>query len=452
MQFQVNRERTRLIKDGVKKTGPVAYWMSRDQRAEDNWALLSAWESSLEKHSPLVVFFCLMKNYLRAETIHYDFMLRGLKEVEKELARLRIPFYLLKGSPEEVIPDFIEKHSIAELFTDFDPLRMKKEWKEKVANRITIPVWETDAHNILPCWVASVKQEFGAYTFRPKIKKLLPGFMDTFPRTGVHPYNGKLAFTNNNWKEIGEFAGITGHFTGNTEFTPGETAAEKALWGFIEDKLDIYAEKRNDPNSDAQSNLSPYLHFGQLSAQRAALEIMKAQKNFRQEETFLEELIVRRELSDNFCHYNADYDRFEGFPRWCRETLDIHRGDRREFIYPADRMENADTHDKLWNAAQNQMRTTGKMHGYLRMYWAKKILEWTESPEQAIETAIYLNDKYELDGRDPNGYTGIAWSIGGTHDRPWKERAIFGKIRYMSYGGCNRKFDIELLVERYNKK
>jgi len=165
----------------------------------------------------------------------------------------------------------------------------------------------------------------------------------------------------------------------------------------------------------------------------------------------LEELVVRRELSDNFCFYNPNYDRFAGFPEWARKTLDAHRTDRREHIYSLDNFENAGTHDDLWNAAQIEMTVKGKMHGYMRMYWAKKILEWTETPEDALDVATYLNDKYELDGRDPNGYTGIAWSIGGVHDRAWGERPVFGKIRYMSYNGCKSKFNVKEYIEKYIK-
>ena len=167
-------------------------------------------------------------------------------------------------------------------------------------------------------------------------------------------------------------------------------------------------------------------------------------------DAFLEEMIIRRELSDNFCEYEPEYDQFEGFHAWSQKTLNEHRNDEREYIYPLGQFEAAETHDDLWNAAQNEMKITGKMHGYMRMYWAKKILEWTPSPEIAQQIAIDLNDKYELDGRDPNGYTGIAWSIGGIHDRAWFERPIFGKIRYMNYNGCKSKFDVMKYIEMHN--
>jgi len=233
-------------------------------------------------------------------------------------------------------------------------------------------------------------------------------------------------------------------------FIPGEAAAREAMDNFIDHRLHYYANLRNDPTADGQSDLSPYLHFGQLGAQRLAYEVKKKSGNTPAGADFLEELIVRRELSDNFCFYNDHYDSPEAFPNWARETLAARLADRREYLYPLEHFETAQTHDDLWNAAQNEMVKKGKMHGYLRMYWAKKILEWSSSPEEAMKTAIYLNDRYSLDGRDPNGYAGIAWSIGGVHDRAWPERPIFGKIRYMSYKGSKSKFNIQKYIEKVN--
>jgi deoxyribodipyrimidine photo-lyase len=228
---------------------------------------------------------------------------------------------------------------------------------------------------------------------------------------------------------------------------PGEKAAQSALYGFVEEKLGGYDRDRNNPNKTGQSDLSPYLHFGHISAQRIALEVIKEKAASESRDAFLEELIVRRELSDNFCFYNDHYDSVEGFPEWAKKTLDQHMKDKRPYLYSLEDFEEARTHDDLWNAAQMEMVKCGKMHGYMRMYWAKKILEWTRSPEEAMETAIYLNDRFELDGRDPNGYAGIAWSIGGVHDRAWNEWNVFGKIRYMSYNGCRSKFKTDSYIK-----
>jgi deoxyribodipyrimidine photo-lyase len=232
----------------------------------------------------------------------------------------------------------------------------------------------------------------------------------------------------------------------------GESGALKYFKHFLKNKLNKYDALRNDPTKDGQSNLSPFLHFGQISAQRVAIEVEKFPADPESKKSFLEELIVRRELSDNFCYYNKNYDLFDGFHQWAKTTLNEHRRDEREFIYSLRKFEDAKTHDDLWNAAQTEMVKTGKMHGYMRMYWAKKILEWTKSPEDALKISIYLNDKYELDGRDPNGYVGIAWSIGGIHDRAWFERPVYGKVRYMNRNGADKKFAVNSYIKKFANK
>ncbi|MCB0732845.1 MAG: deoxyribodipyrimidine photolyase, partial [Ignavibacteriae bacterium] len=252
-----------------------------------------------------------------------------------------------------------------------------------------------------------------------------------------------------NWENIYKILEIDNKVKPVEDFVPGENSAEKILKNFIENKLNNYSEARNDPNKNALSNISPYLHFGQISAQRIALILNNFDGNDESIKSFLEELIVRRELSDNFCYYNKNYDNFDGFHDWAKQSLNEHRNDKREYIYNLEEFEQAKTHDELWNSAQLEMVKTGKMHGYMRMYWAKKILEWTKTPEEALEIGIYLNDKYELDGRDPNGYVGLAWSIGGVHDRAWTERPVYGKIRYMNYNGCKRKFDVKSYIQKF---
>ncbi len=440
-------ERVRALKEGKETSGAVAYWMSRDQRVADNWALLFAQELALKRKASFVVVFSAAPHFLNAPMRHYDFMLAGLKEVQERLNTLKIPFFIITGEPDEIVAHFVRAHHIACLVTDFDPLRIKRGWKEQVIRKIGIPVYEVDAHNIVPCWTASSKQEFGAFTIRKKIQRLLPEFLEEFPKPRVHPWQQGIM------KEETDWGRLSGTFRADRSvkavdwIVPGEKAGMKALGHFIEKKIGAYDAGRNDPSQDCQSNLSPYLHFGHLSAQRVALEVARKVSDARVQSSFLEELIVRRELSDNFCFYNPHYDSFEGFPAWAKKTLNDHRKDKRIYRYGIEEFEEGRTHDALWNAAQLEMVKKGKMHGYMRMYWAKKILEWSGSPEEAMETAIYLNNRYELDGRDPNGYAGIAWSIGGVHDRAWGERNVFGKIRYMSYNGCKSKFDIRRYIQ-----
>ncbi len=394
----------------------------------------------------LAVLFCLVPAFLGATIRHYGFMLKGLRQVEKALHARNIPFYLLEGAPEKVISRFVRKFRVGTLVTDFDPLRVKQGWKKKVEKNIDIPFFEVDAHNIIPCWTASSKQEYGAYTLRPKIKKLLPFYLDAFPKLKSHPGDWHEPVAKIPFDQLASTLRIDTTVPEITWLEPGEQAAHKALTRFVAGGLTRYVKERNDPTLPGQSNLSPYLHFGQLSAQRMALSITNTPLPAVIKESFLEELIVRRELADNFCHYNPSYDTFDAFPEWAKKTHNAHRRDRREFIYSLEALEKGMTHDQLWNAAQMEMVTRGKMHGYMRMYWGKKILEWTRSAEEALKYAIYLNDRYELDGRDPNGYAGIAWSIGGVHDRAWSERPVFGKIRYMSYNGCRSKFNVSKYV------
>ncbi len=444
----MNEKRVRIIKSVDEKKGPVVYWMSRDQRADDNWALIFAQEKAKQKGESLAVVFCLVPNFLGSTIRQYGFMLKGLQELERKLRTFNIPFYLLAGQPEEEIPLFILKNGAGLLVTDFDPLKIKKEWKKKVSDKIDIPFYEVDAHNIIPCFEVSDKEEFAAYTIRPKIHRLLPEYLEEFPSIKKTKKDFSLNHKNVDWKNVKKKLKIDFSVKEAEWIKPGEIAAKEMLNNFLFNQINQYDSERNDPTLKSQSNLSPYLHFGQISAQRIALNVEKLEVEIKSKEAFLEELIIRRELSDNFCNFNLNYDSFEGFKPWAKQTLNEHRKDKREFVYTLEEFENAVTHEDLWNAAQFELLNAGKMSGYMRMYWAKKILEWSESPEEALRIAIYLNDKYELDGRDPNGYAGCAWSIGGIHDRAWAERKVFGKIRYMNRNGCKRKFNINLYINK----
>ena len=445
----INEKRIRRLQTGSETSGPVVYWMSRDQRVHDNWALLFAQKIADEKKLPLAVVFNLVPDFLEATIRQYGFMLKGLKELEHELELFNIPFFLTTGKPEAEIPKFIKQFNVSILVTDFDPLRIKRIWKRDVAKKILIPFYEVDAHNIVPCLHVSDKLEFAAYTIRPKINKALLEFMDEFPPIKKMKKT-EVSFDKIDWEKIRAMLKIDFFVKEVDWLKPGEKPALNCLNDFLENKFEDYHELRNDPTKDGQSNLSPYLHFGQISAQRAALETQRFNGNKESEKSFLEELIVRRELSDNFCYFNSKYDLFEGFPDWAKTSLNEHRKDDREFVYTLEEFEQAKTHEDLWNAAQMELLKTGKLHGYMRMYWAKKILEWSKSPEEALRIAIFLNDKYELDGRDPNGYTGCAWSIGGVHDRSWFERPVYGKIRYMNRNGAKNKFDIESYIQSIN--
>lgn len=433
--------------------GPVVYWMQRDQRVADNWAWIYALEQSRQLNQPVVVVFCLLPEFSGAQQRHFDFMIGGLEETRHTLEAMNTRFYLLRGDPVEQIPPFLDHLSAGMLIADFNPLKFVVRWKERISRQINVAFHEVDAHNIIPCRFVSEKTEYSAFTLRKKVERLLPRFLVPFP-VPLPADDRFYCPSENRYESAWHGFSLTGsscHGTtvnNKSRFIPGTREAMHTLTGFIETKLAGYGVQRNLPETDGQSALSPYLHFGQIAPQRVALEVQKGNDGKGSAASFLEELIVRRELADNFCYYNPDYDNFNGLPQWARNTLNRHRNDPRGYLYTADQLEEARTHDDLWNAAQCEMVITGKMHGYMRMYWAKKILEWTGSPEEAYEIARYLNDKYEFDGRDPNGYAGIAWAIGGVHDRPWQERPVFGMIRYMNYQGCKRKFDVEAYINK----
>jgi deoxyribodipyrimidine photo-lyase len=378
-------------------------------------------------------------------------MIGGLQEVSKDLLELNINFHLLKGKHDEEIPKFIKDLNVGCLVCDFSPLRVHREWVEKIKNKLpaNIPFIRIDAHNIVPVWTASDKQEQAAYLFRAKINDKLDEFLTEFPPVIRQPYNTEKS-PPVDWKSVLDHVKADPASDEVDIIKPGYRNSCDMLNSFLHYRLHIYATKRNDPTVDAQSNLSPYFHFGQLSPHRAVLEVSKHRaKASKSVESFDNEAIVWREMSENFCFYNKNYDNWNGVPDWAKQSLNDHRKDKREYLYTCEEFENAKTHDILWNCAQIQMKREGKMHGFFRMYWAKKILEWTKSPEEALEIAIYLNDRYNIDGRDPNGYAGIMWSIGGVHDRPFMERPVIGKIRGMTYNGCKQKFDINKFIARY---
>jgi len=438
----IQTQRIRPLNSNRVADGPVIYFMNRDQRIHDNWAFLYAQQIALKNKVPLAVLFHVSRQSLGVGLRRYTFMIEGLRRLEADLREYNIPFFMFSDDM---------RLKTGAVVTDFSPLKMARTWKNSFAKNIDCALYEVDAHNIVPCWQASNKQEIGAYTLRPRINRALSYFLTEFPKLKSHPYKWDRKVQEIDWDGFYDSIECAKDVKPVDWIKPGEKNAKKALKLFIDERLKGYSENRNDPTLDAQSDLSPYLHFGQLSPQRVALEINNSDAPKVDKDAFLEELIIRRELSDNFCLYNQNYDNIKCAPLWAARTLDEHTKDKREYIYTLKQLETAKTHDELWNAAQTEMVKKGKMDGYLRMYWAKKILEWTKSPEEAFKTALFLNDKYSLDGRDPNGYAGIAWSICGVHDRAWGEREIFGKVRYMSHDGAATKFNIKKYVAKVNK-
>jgi len=440
----VDERRVRRLNEIDYFGGTVIYWMQRDQRVHDNWALLYAKNLAESRRASLCVVFCLTDEPKAASGKYFRFMLEGLCEVDSELYELGIPFFLLSGDPAESIPKFVSNTNGKAVVADFSPLKYHQKWCDKLASKLRVSLSQVDAHNVVPVWQTSHKEEYAARTIRPKINKQLDFFLTDFPELGRQKFQWGGAVASIDWERVlSKYPHINHDF-----YKPGYSAGMKVLDDFKLQRMGCYKDFRNKPDKECQSGLSPYMNFGQISPQRVAFDIDGADRDDDVIEEFLEEQIVRRELTDNYCFYNDNYDSIEGADEWALKTLDEHRDDERDYIYSYEEFEGAKTHDHLWNAAQRELLVSGGMHGYMRMYWAKKILEWSVSPEDAFDTAIGLNDKHAIDGCDPNGFVGVAWAVCGVHDRAWRERPVFGKIRYMNYNGCKSKFKIDEYIKR----
>ena len=442
----IQKERMKALNEKrVQKGEYVLYWMQASQRAECNHALEFAILKANELRQPLIVFFGITDQFPEANERHYTFMLEGLKEVKDSLEKRGIQMVILHKSPEVGALQLATKASLA--VVDRGYLRIQRAWRDDASKRMECPLLQVESDVIVPVEETSPKEEYAAATIRSKIKRKLDAFL--VPLKEHEPIIDSLSldFDSFDIDDLGKAISklrIDRSVKRVDSFHGGTKEAKSHLEVFLEGKLDRFPELRNDPTLDYLSHMSPYLHFGQISPLYIALKVSKTASPGA--EAFLEELIIRRELSMNFIFYNEKYDSFEAIPDWAKKTLKAHEKDRRQYLYSLEELESAKTHDPYWNAAQKQMVIEGKMHGYMRMYWGKKILEWTRTPKEAFRNALYLNNRYGLDGRDPNGFTGVAWCF-GKHDRPWGERPIFGNVRYMNDKGLKRKFDADGYVK-----
>ena len=443
----IQKERLKVLNNKpVARKKYVMYWMQQAQRSEYNHALEYAIDQANKLNKPVIVFFGITDNFPDANERHYYFMLEGLKETARNLATRGIQMVVRHGSPEITATKLARDACL--VVTDRGYLKIQRQWRAYVADNAPCMVAQVETDVVVPIEVVSMKEEYAAATIRSKIQKHLDYFLIPVRRIPVknrslHIKFKKFAIDDTN-RAI-RLLKIDRSVARVDQYHGGTRLAKKLLKDFIRNKLDHFSDERNDPSKKMLSSMSPYLHFGQISPLYIALQV--ATSKSRGKDAYLEELIVRRELSMNYVFYNPYYDTFKGLPDWARKTLSQHQGDHRQHTYTLKQLENAHTHDEYWNAAQEEMMFSGKIHGYMRMYWGKKIIEWTHKPEQAFKIAIYLNNKYELDGRDPNGYAGVAWCF-GKHDRPWPERKVFGKVRYMNAAGLKRKFHIQAYVER----
>jgi len=429
----------------------VVYWMQAAQRERHNEALEYAIEKANQHNAPVVGYFELVTGFQGANARHYRFMLEGLAETQRRLAKRGIRLVISRPDPAGKRGLWSLAQNAVLVVTDKGYLRMQQKWRQDHARRLPCPLIEVETNVVVPVEQASGKEEYSAATLRRKLVSKIPSYIRPLP--AGKPRKNSLNLKADSY-DISDIDKVIKNLGADRSVKPavhipgGENQAQKRLKDFIKSGLDAYPDKRNQPDKDSTSGLSPYLHFGQISPVQVADRVSRA--GSRGEEAFLEELIVRRELAVNFVYYNPDYDKFRCLPDWARKTLEEHKSDKRPYLYSRRQLEKARTHDIYWNAAQQEMVVTGQMPGYLRMYWGKKILEWSRSPEVAFQTALYLNNKYELDGGDPNGYAGVAWCF-GKHDRPWAERPVFGKVRYMNARGLERKFDMRAYLEKVDK-
>ncbi len=445
----IHQERVQVLRPGTPTGGAfVLYWMQASQRARFNHALEYAIDRANEHSLPACVVFCLAENYPEANLRHFSFMLQGLRETIDNLNARGVSASVVRGSPVDTITRIARRAAM--VVTDRGYLRRQRTWRTELATRLSCPFVQVETDAIVPVEFASPKAEYAAATLRPKLGRVLLRFLVPVEprRPAVRPL-----LLEEDTVDLNDLGAVLGDLAVDTTVGPvstfqgGASQAERWLQVFLEEKLNRYADLRNDPSMQVSSRLSPYLHFGQMSPLEIALRARE--RGGPGADAFLEELIVRRELSLNYVHYNPAYDSLAGVPQWSRDTLEVHAGDRRPYLYDLDTMERAATHDPYWNAAQLEMVRTGSMHNYMRMYWGKKLLEWSPTPAEAFERALYLNNRWQLDGRDPNSYTGVAWCF-GTHDRPWRERPVFGKVRYMNAAGLERKFAIREYATLYS--
>ncbi len=450
-----NQPRVVVRRAGTPREGGrcVVYWMQRAMRILDNPALDVAIEAGNLLRLPVVVFFSVIPNYPHANLRHYHFMAQGLRDVQEDAAERGVGF-VLRRHPDNSLEAFLEEVEAALLIGDENPCREPERWRRVLAKRLKLPYWTVDADVVVPSRVFG-RDYFLLQHMRPHLAVQLPKYL-----VAQKPAKPHLQWKPQKKHQTFDLKGdITEGFTkldrsvGPVDtFTGGTHAALKLLREFAQYGLKNYDEKRNHPEVKGTSRMSPYLHFGNISPLTIALEIDEAVKKGRAtaktRDRYIEQVVAWRELSVLFVRYNENYDNWKCAEPWAQKTLTEHAGDPRPQRYSLEQLERGETYDELWNAAQREMVKGGWMHNYMRMYWAKKILEWSPDPATAFDRAVILNDKYELDGRDPNGYAGIAWAIVGKHDRPWFDRPVFGLVRTMTGASTGKKFDSDSYIRQ----
>ncbi len=453
-------ERCTQIKEALvpEKARYVLYWMQIFKRTTHNHALNKAIGIANELGLPLVVYEGLKYYYPWASDRIHTFILEGVAEKKKAFAAMgiRYIFYLQQNSrsPKNTVAKLAKEAAV--LVTDDFPAFIIPEHNRHICERVKIPVYTVDANGMIPMR-RMTKEEFAARTIRPKITKLLPEYTDPLRTPALKEKHPKInvdcpetEVTESNIAALVKGCAIDNTVPPSEVYKGGEAAAQKRMKHFIHHILPEYDELRNKPDVDGCSRLSPYLHFGFISAQQIYEAVQHAHAPKAAKDAFLEELIVRRELGYNFTFFNKEYDSLEAAPEWAKKTMHKHEKDKRAVTFTHQQIETGTTTDALWNATQHELMHTGELHNYMRMLWGKKIIEWSKNYKDAFELMVHLNNKYALDGRNPNSYTGIHWCF-GKHDRAWgPERPVFGTLRYLSTASWWKKVNAKAYIKKYS--
>ncbi|CDU18836.1 DNA photolyase [Plasmodium yoelii] len=442
--------------NSIKKN--VLLLLTRDFRIADNWSIIYAYDMAKKNKCNLLA--CTYINRKEKFTERYiNIKLKVLKNLEEEFKKLNIPFYVIPIFMIDEFMEFLRIHEIKTVVCDFHSLGYQKQFVEnlvQMSNKKKIKILQVDSHNIIPLWITSKMEESSIRTIKPKIQTHLSSFLIEYIK--LERFDQIIKYP-----EPFDIVSLYKKLTVNnscsvlSNFVCTEKKAREILEDFCKNKLDKYSVKRNDPNYDTINLLIPYINLGIISSQRCILEVNKYALQFPSihassgKEYFNDDLLIKKELADNFCFYNKNYDNFNGAKDWAKESLKKHELDKRNHLYDYEDFRNARTHNDIWNCCQLQLINEGTIHEFLRMYWAKKILNWSENSRTALKCAIKLTNEFSIDGKTANAYVSIMSSIMGVHDQSWNERSVFGKIRYMDYNSCKRNFDINLYMSKYPK-
>ncbi len=432
----------------------IVYWMQESMRAHENPALEYAirWANDLEQ--ACIVVFTLIDDFPEANLRHYKFLIEGLKEAADRIAERDIKFLLLHGPRADRMAKFAAQNAVTAVVTDRAYTRHERKWRTDGAERLEVPLVQVEGNVVVPVEAASEKREYAARTIRKQLMRLVDKFSGETTETQPNQPSKHLHLTGD--MELDSVPGVLDQLKVDRDVHPvdgflgGTTPARDRLTHFLRTDLPGYADGRLEPAEDATSHLSPYLHFGHISPCEVLRKVSDSAAPQSDRAGYIEELVVRRELACNFVYYSPDtYDSLEAAPDWARETMEKHENDERPNIYTREQLENGETDDAAWNAAMREMRERAFLPNYMRMYWGKQIIRWTNTYQYAYEVTLHLNNKYFMDGRDCNSFTNVLWLF-GLHDRAWTEREVFGKLRTLTRGGLDRKYDVEAYIKRVN--